>query len=67
MSDRADILAIVGLNKSQFNDAGEDVTVRDEAEDTEARVFRRGGKVVYRAGAALKWYDQEEDLPPNDN
>jgi hypothetical protein len=62
MTEHADILGILGIDHSTFNSAGEDIElVSEEERKPHARVFRKGGKTVYRAGSAVNWYDDEEN------
>lgn len=56
--DHVDILALAGIDRSTFNSTGEDIEVEDREHRPVARVFRRGGKLVYRAGSEV-W---DEDL-----
>lgn len=58
MADHADLLNIAGIEHSLFNTV-EDVTLTDEKDEPVARVFRRNGKVVYRAGRAVMWDDTD--------
>ncbi len=56
-----DFLSIAGVNHELFYNSGEDVKVEEDRKPV-ARVFRRGGKVVYRAGTAIEW-DGDEGHP----
>ena len=56
-----DILSIAGIEHTTFYNGGEDVRVEEDRKPV-ARVFRRGGKLVYRAGTAVEW-DGEEGHP----
>lgn len=51
---RVDILNIVGIDHITFYNGGEDVTLEFERKPY-ARIFRKGGKLVYRAGTAVEW------------
>ena len=55
--EHVDILNLIGIDHITFNNSGQDITIDDG--EQQARVFRKGGKVVYRAGSHL-W---DEDLP----
>lgn len=62
MSDyHVDLLDIAGVNHEVFYNGGEDVRL-EEDKVRYARVFRKGGRVVYRAGTAVEW-DGEEGHP----
>lgn len=56
---RVDILDILGINHNEFTG---DLTLTDSKKKPVARVFRRGGKIVYRAGTAVEW-DDEDGFP----
>lgn len=56
-----DLLSIAGVNHETFYNGGEDVKLEEDRKPY-ARVFRKGGKVVYRAGTAVEW-DGEEGHP----
>lgn len=63
MSDHVDLLAIAGIEHTTFYNSGEDINlVRANDSNPHARVFRKGGKVVYRSGAAVMW-DEEDSRP----
>ena len=49
-----DILNIAGVEHTSFY-ASEDVTLVGEDKRPCARVFRRNGRIVYRAGTAIEW------------
>lgn len=54
--DHVDILDIAGIDHSTFYNSGQDVKlVKRDEEKPFARVFRKGGKVVYRAGEGVLW------------
>ena len=60
---QVDLLAIAGVNHEVFYNGGEDV--RLEVDDVRyARVFRKGGRIVYRSGHAnaIEW-DGDEGHP----
>lgn len=59
--DPVDLLSIAGVNHQIFYSNGEDVRLESDSKPF-ARVFRRGGKIVYRAGTAVEW-DGEEGHP----
>jgi hypothetical protein len=63
MTDHVDLLMLAGIDHNVFYSSGEDVKVVGERDRTIARVFRRGGKMVYRAGSAVDWYGDEPDRP----
>ena len=46
--DHVDILHLAGIDRSDFVSGGQDVSVKTP--EGNARIFRRGGMVVYRAG-----------------
>lgn len=52
-----DLLSIAGVDHSLFYNSGEDVKL-EEDDVPFARVFRKGGKVVYRSGTAVEWDDE---------
>lgn len=54
-----DILSIVGIDHVTFYNSGEDVSLKDEDQKPAARVFRKGGKLVYRAEGAVDWYGED--------
>lgn len=63
MTEHADLLSIAGIDHLTFYSSGEDVSLkRDEDRNPVARVFRKGGKVVYRAGSAVDWYGDNTPL-----
>lgn len=58
MSDASvDLLSIAGVNHQIFYSSGEDVKLEADSKPF-ARVFRKGGKIVYRAGTAVEWDDE---------
>lgn len=61
MSDaHVDLINIVGLEHSTFYDSGEDITlVEDKNNDTYARLFKKGKRVVYRAGVLSSSKEQD--------
>lgn len=50
LPDHVDLLDIAGIDHSSFSATGDVTLVREREVKPYARVFRRGGKVVYRAG-----------------
>lgn len=61
MLDHVDLLAIAGIDRTTFYSNGEDVQLdggRDE--EPRARVFRKGSKLVYRAGNSVDWYGDRD-------
>lgn len=58
---QVDLLSIAGVTHESFYNSGEDVKLEEDRKPY-ARVFRRGGKVVYRTGTAVEW-DGEEGHP----
>jgi hypothetical protein len=56
---RADLLQLIGMNPQTFYAAGEDVRVESADHNPYARIFRRGGKVVYRVGTGVEWDDDD--------
>lgn len=62
MSDsNVDLLAIAGIEHETFYNSGEDVRLESDRVPY-ARLFRKGGKIVYRAGTAVEW-DGDEGHP----
>lgn len=62
MSDsQIDLLTIAGVNHEVFYGGVEDVRLEEDNVRV-ARVFRKGGRVVYRAGTAVEW-DGEDGHP----
>lgn len=61
MTEHADILSIAGIDSSTFYNSGQDVSLNDDADCKPiARVFRKGGKLVYRTGNSIDWYDDQK-------
>ena len=59
MSDvHVDLLDIAGVNHELFYNSGEDVRLEDD-NVRYARLFRKAGKITYRAGTALEWDDEK--------
>lgn len=58
---QVDLLSIAGVNHETFYNGGEDVKLEEDHRPV-ARVFRRGGKVVYRSGTTIEW-DGDEGHP----
>lgn len=56
-----DLLSIAGIEHEMFYNGGEDVKLKED-HVTYARVFRKGGKVVYRSGTGVEW-DGDEGHP----
>ena len=56
-----DLLSIAGVNHEVFHNSGEDVRVEEDHKRV-ARIFRKGGKVVYRTGTTIEW-DSEDGHP----
>lgn len=56
-----DLLDIVGLEHSTFYNSGEDITLKsDKKEEAYARVFKKGKRVVYRAGTLVRGDDTDD-------
>jgi hypothetical protein len=61
MLDHADLLCIAGIDHNTFYNGGEDVRLeRDEEEGQSLRIFRKGGKLVYRAGSSVDWFGEDQ-------
>ena len=61
MQDHADLLSIAGIDHEVFFNSGEDIRLEEDRKRV-ARVFRRGSKIIYRAGSAIEW-DSEDGHP----
>lgn len=63
MSDHStDILTIVGVDHATFNSGCADIRlVGRHSKKRIGRVFKKGGKVVFRAGEAIDWFGDEDD------
>ena len=58
-----DILNLIGLDHSTFNNNGQDVTLDTKDENLHIRVFRRGGTITYRCGKSDMMWDAEDEQP----
>ena len=54
---QVDLLTIAGVNHEMFYSSGEDVRL-EEDHIRVARLFRKDGHVVYRAGTTMEWDDE---------
>ena len=61
MTDHVDLLTIAGIDHITFYSNGEDVQLVGERDkEPRARVFRKGSKLVYRAGNSVDWYGERD-------
>lgn len=58
--EHVDLLDITGTDRATFNITGDVEVVADGEGTPYGRVFRRGGKVVFRAGVRL-WDDPKPE------
>lgn len=65
MEVHADILNLVGIDRSVFSIVGEDIKFKHEESDV--RVFRRGSKLVYRTGNAVDWWGEFSQTDRSDH
>lgn len=58
--EHIDLLSIAGIDPVEFNATENVKLVSEEDREQYGRVFRKNGKLVFRAGTAIDWYGDDD-------